>query len=109
MQIPAVLKGNIQHWSNLLVKSKRLQGVLADFNDQVAEALDYEISHQKSFIKEYLMAPRLPGEKGFSSTMVIPKEPSTKQQLSFFKRAKAEIRDMSIAVRRTEIKRRLTI
>ena len=38
------MRDNIKQFAGLLVKSKALQEVFADFNDRVARILDYEMA-----------------------------------------------------------------
>lgn len=84
------MQDNIQQWAGLLVRSKPLQEVFADFSDRVARILDFEMDHSKSLITDYLNYPR-PG--GFGATYLIPKnEILGKKALDVFTQAKSHVK-----------------
>ena len=57
--------------------------------------MEYEISHQKTFIKDYLSVPRIKGEKGVPEIPFIPENtPNTRLALSVFSKAKDHIKEV---------------
>lgn len=95
------MQDNIQQWAGLLVRSKPLQEVFADFTDRVARILDDEMSESKQLITDYLNYPR-PGKCG--QTYYIPKnEILGKKALNVFAQAKSHVKAIETEFKVKEI------